>query len=118
MFCFTSSFRNFKLLLTTPYIWATSTSAYSPGHKSYPSGGVWVTRHWFTQLDTLRILLGVEAWANAEFPKFFAPLYNMKNPQCVQLRNYDGVERDANVELQPVSTHHSTHGVAWSDSSR
>jgi hypothetical protein len=48
-------------------------------------------------------LLGVEAWANAEFPKFFIPLYNMKNPQCVQLRNYDGIEKDGNFDLQPVS---------------
>lgn len=48
-------------------------------------------------------LLSVEAWANAEFPNFYAPLYNTKNPQDVQLRTYDGYERDGNVQQQPVS---------------
>ena len=48
-------------------------------------------------------LLSVEAWANTEFPRFYAPLYNKKNPQDVQLRSYDGYERGGNVQQQPVS---------------
>ena len=49
------------------------------------------------------ILLEIEAWANAEFPRFFRPLYNMKNPLHVQMHRYRGLERDGRVIEQALS---------------